>query len=233
MDLNKELWTIQDYIEYTYYLESLHDEKTALFSSKINGSSSYPVLGIKAPVLTKIIKELSKGNVESFLIVTKYHYFEEVVINLSLISKTKDFLTLIEAIKTYSDSWALVDGIKVDFVSKHLVDYLEVLSNLFRSSDTFVVRFSIICFMRYYVKTPYVNEIITLFEEVIHREYYINIAIAWFLQVLFVYNKDAYFKYITSKRANPWIVNKSISKIRDSFRATQLEKEELVAYRLK
>ncbi|MDR2867367.1 MAG: DNA alkylation repair protein [Acholeplasmatales bacterium] len=232
MNLTRSHWDGPSLAEFRIYLASLADAKNANFSQKIFNSPHHPILGLKTSLLKDLVKQVGSGNYLSFLAYCSYDYFEEVSINLNLWSKINDLNQLVAMIAAHADSWALIDGLKFDFIKTSPQEFFEPLKKLFVHPNVWVTRFSILCFMRYYLTSDYLPPIINLMLDHPSQEYYINMALAWFLQVVFLKSRDDYFNYITSPKAKAWVVNKSISKIRDSLQVPQEQKDQLRFFRI-
>ena len=62
-------------------------------------------------------------------------------------------------------------------------------------------------------------------EKIDGKGYYNDMAIAWLLSVAFVKNRDETFEYLNYDKLSNFTHNKTISKIRDSFRVSAEDKE--------
>ena len=82
-------WTKETYQEYIKYLISIKEEKYKEFHSKLC-FTKYEILGIRLPIIRKIVKQISKTNYEDFFKHTKSKYYEEVMIEGLVISTIKD-----------------------------------------------------------------------------------------------------------------------------------------------
>ena len=64
-------------------------------------------------------------------------------------------------------------------------------------------------------------------------EYYVNMAIAWLVCELMIYNRNKTLKYLGHHKLNKFTINKAISKCRDSYRVSKEDKELLLYFRTK
>ena len=71
--LVKEKWNEETYQEYVEYLKSFKDKKYKEFHERLT-TTKYEILGIRVPMQRKIAKEISKGDIVSFLENTNEHY---------------------------------------------------------------------------------------------------------------------------------------------------------------
>ena len=81
--------------------------------------------------------------------------------------------------------------------------------------------------MRYYLDEDFSTD---KFEKVISvssNEYYVNMAIAWYVSVALVKQYDEVLPYIENNTLPKWVRNKSIQKACESFRISNDKKEYL------
>ena len=64
------------------------------------------------------------------------------------------------------------------------------------------------------------------------EEYYVNIGAAWLLCELMIKDRDRCIKYYENNKTNKFIINKSISKSRESFRVSRTDKDLLLKYKI-
>ena len=64
-------------------------------------------------------------------------------------------------------------------------------------------------------------------------EYYINMAIAWYLATALSSRWDLVIPYIENKKFDKWIHNKAIQKSIESYRITKQQKEYLKTLKIK
>jgi hypothetical protein len=63
--------------------------------------------------------------------------------------------------------------------------------------------------------------------------YYINMIIAWLLCESFIKNRDITLTYLKNNNLNDFVINKMISKCRDSYRVSKGDKEMLLQFKRK
>ena len=64
-------------------------------------------------------------------------------------------------------------------------------------------------------------------------EYYINMAIAWYLATALAFNWDTVIPYIEKKKFSKWIHNKAIQKAIESYRITSEQKSYLKNFKIR
>lgn len=235
--LKKEEWTKKDYQEYLEYLKSLKDTKYKEFHSKLT-TTKYEILGIPVPMQRKIANYIAKGDIASFLKQTESNYYEEVMIKGFVLSKLKSKEELLNYLDDYVsliDNWAICDGfcnsLKIvlsdkDFWFTYFTDYL-------KSKEEFRIRVGLIVFLSFYVGDEYLEKIFALIDQITLDKYYVNMGIAWLLCECFTKYKDITLNYLLKSKVNTFTFNKTISKIRDSYRVSKEDKEYLTTLKRK
>ena len=205
------------------------DNEYRIFSEKIIPDTHYKMLGVRVPVIRKIVKEaVNTGEFISFL--TENHvYYEEYFAHGLCLSAIKDetkFYKALNAFLPFIDNWAICDGvaasIKKRAKNRELL-YKNVLTWL-KSDKVYTVRFGIVCLMNYFIDDEYADEILKLITRIKTDEYYITMAIAWLLSVMLIKKYEKTLPLIESKTLAPFIHNKTIDKARDSFRIDEKTK---------
>ncbi len=205
------------------------DNEYRIFSEKIIPDTHYKMLGVRVPVIRKIVKEaVNTGEFISFL--TENHvYYEEYFAHglcLSAIKDETEFYKALNAFLPFIDNWAICDSVaasvKKQAKNRELL-YKNVLTWL-KSDKVYTVRFGIVCLMNYFIDDEYADEILKLITRIKTDEYYINMAIAWLLSVMLIKKYEKTLPLIESKTLAPFIHNKTIDKARDSFRIDEKTK---------
>ena len=77
------------------------------------------------------------------------------------------------------------------------------------------------------------DKIFNVLDKINSNKYYINMAEAWLLCELFIKYKEETITYLEHHKLNKFTVNKTISKIHDSYRVTKEDKEFINKYKIK
>lgn len=229
MNLCREHWTEKDYEMYVDYLKSLQDENYRKFHQNLT-TTRYEILGLRVPMQRKIAKEISKGNIEEFFCFCKDKYYEEVNIEgfvlagikeLSLLEKYFDFFVL------KIDNWAICDGFcnSLKIVQKNKEYFWKKIQELLKKEETFSVRVGLILLLCFYVEKEYIFDILQLVKTVTHEEYYVGMGLAWLLAECYIKYPEETLVLLKEKSLSSFVQNKTISKIRDSYRVSKEEKE--------
>ena len=234
-NLNHDLWTKDHLDEYYNYLISLKgNEKQIKFAENVL-NTKLKVLGIPAPKLKEIVKSIYEGNYLSFLDLMPNKYHESLMICAYLISKIKDYklqMKYINKFTKYIDGWSLVDTLKFS-IKKHEDEYFDYALKLIKSSEPSTRRIGVRILFSYTKNKSYLNriyDVIDSFKDETH--YYVNMALAWLLCELFIKSRDETISYYKRAKSNKFVINKSISKCRDSYRVSTEDKELLLKYKI-
>ena len=234
-ELRKKKWTKKEYQKYLKYLKEIKEEEYAKFSKKII-STKYEMLGIRIPMQRKIAKEIQKGDVTSFLSFCGKTYYEEVLIEGLVIAGLKEkeeFDQYFEPFLLKIDNWAICDSVcsGAKIISKYPSFYFEKINEWLQSDETFTVRVGLVLLLNYYMTEEYVPKILELVSNIHREEYYINMAIAWLVAEITIRFPSIGLPFLKEKKLDSFVQNKTISKIKDSYRVSKSDKEKLNSYK--
>lgn len=235
MKLNKQIWLEPDFKEYENYLLSLKgSEKECEFEKRII-NTKLECLGIKSNVIKQIIKEIYKGNFESFVEGFKMNNYNQTIILGSLICKIKDFNKFKMLLTKYAenvDNWASCDCLKFD-IKNDFENYFSLAFELLSSKKEFVRRIGVKILFNY-IQTSYYSSVLQYLSNLSNEnKYYTQMAWSWFLCEGFIKNREKTLSFFVNNNCNSFIVNKAISKCNDSFRILDKDKILLKKYRKK
>lgn len=226
-------------IDFTPYL----DEKYALFASRII-NSSYPLLGVRMPILHKIAKELDEREKKELLdkIPQNLSCEEWLVMGDVLASELKQmplkqWWDYARAYLLRIDSWNYVDnlfsqlrwmkGKKYSGIYNALYELL--LEELY-CTDTFVLRFVIMTLTRYYPQS-YGELLGRLGDFENGLEYYLRMGSAWAICEMYCKERERIFAFLRDAKLCDEIHALSIRKICESKQVSSEEKERIKALR--
>lgn len=229
--LKREKWTKENYKEYITYLKSLGDEKYKNFHRKLT-TTKYEILGLTVPMQRKIANTIAKGDIPSFLECTESNYYEEVMIKGFVLSKLKTKEELLNYLDDYValiDNWAICDGFcnSLKIVEKDKEYWFSYFANYLNNDSEFRIRVGLIVFLSFYVEEKYLEKIFSLLDKITLDKYYVNMGIAWLLCECFTKYRNKTLDYLLKSKINTFTFNKTISKIRDSYRVSKEDKEYL------
>jgi len=217
--------------KYYQLLEDNKNESKIDFTKRVVNTKK-PCLGILAPEQMKIVKSLvSIRNDVLDVMPSKYH--EALMIDAYLINTIKDYreqIKYIEKLSKYIDTWSVTDSLKFRIKGNEQA-YFDYAKQLLQSKKPFKRRIGIRIFFQY-IKTDYIKEIFKELDKFSDEdEYYVNMAISWFLCESLIKNRDLTIAYFKNNKLNSFAINKAISKCHDSFRVSKEDKELLNNYK--
>ena len=234
MNLDNIIWNKKTYDDFIEYLKSLEDLKYKEFHSSIT-STNLNIIGIRMPILRSIAKKISKTNVEEYFKLVGNTYYEEVMI-YGLVLSSSNYVDkyLVNFIKRI-DNWAICDTFcsNLKIINKYNGKYWIYINSLLDLNHEFQTRVSIVLMMNYYLSDDYIDRVLYIVSNIKSDKYYINMAISWLLSVAIINYKDKVIKIFESGKLSKFVQNKTISKIRDSYRVSKELKEEVKQYRIK
>lgn len=215
MDIREELFKNQDV-------------KYADFHSKLIPTvEREKIIGVRVPVLRKIAKQGAKENC-----FTLDYYYEEIMVKGMMIgyeknsieqrlAKLRNFIPLI-------DNWAVCDCCCATYkftlknkktVWNFITEYLE--------KGEYEIRFAVVMMLDYYLDDDYIDAVLEILSALRSDKYYVNMAVAWTLSAAYIKYKDRVEQILDKKLLSPWVHNKTIQKICESYRVESNVKKRL------
>lgn len=214
------------------------DEKYRNFhSSLIPTVDKDSVIGVRVPDVRKIAKDIVKNcpqDVQAFLNDLPHEYYDENMLHAVLISDISDFDTAMKYTKQflpYIDNWAVCDIFNPKVFAKHKSELWQKIEEWLSSSRVYAVRFGIVMAMRYFLDEDFTEDKLTRIVNIKSDEYYVNMAIAWYMSFALIKQYDIAVKVIEENKLSTWIHNKSIQKAVESYRISDDKKQYLKSLR--
>ena len=219
-------------------LFSLQDKDYQAFSAKLNPTvDPDTIIGIRIPALRALAKELKGSDeAEKFLSVLPHEYFEEYQLHAFLIGYEKDFdkgLSATERLLPYLNSWALTDSIRIKAFDKAPEKLLPHIEKWLKDDHPYTVRFGILCLMNYFLNDRFATRYPDMVAAVHSEEYYVRMMQAWYFATALAKQYDAVLPYLTGRRLEPWVHNKTIQKAVESYRVNAEQKAYLRTLKVK
>jgi 3-methyladenine DNA glycosylase AlkD len=223
---------------YQFYLEALKQKENKQyrdFHSRLT-TTKYPILGINVPECRKIAKEIMKTDIPSFLSQTKDVYYEEVLIEGFIIAKLKDEKLFFHELERYLpkiDNWAITDSFcnSIIVVKKEPEKYFDYWLQLLTSKEPFSIRVGLIILLNFYIEEKFLPDIFQSIDKITSNHYYVNMGMSWLLTEMYTKFPRETENYLKKAQINDFTMNKTISKIRDSFRITKSQKDKMLKYK--
>ncbi len=233
-----EKWTAEDYKALQAALFALADEKYRLFHERLL-RSALPVIGIRAPILRQKAKEVAKAAGKNFFPYCEKGTHEERLlyglVAAALPMKFEDFLRYCDSYAyEFVENWAQCDMFCASLkkianqnqqaLFAHAKGYLS-------SENPWAVRVGLIIMLNYYLKPPYLPEVLQLTDGVHSDFYYIQMAQAWLLATAWAKDAEAVGEYCNHCGLSYEVKSKFVQKTCESFRVSPEDKAWLRAWK--
>lgn len=189
------------------------------------------VLGVRTPALRKYSKELLKKDWILYIRELKEAwdrgeplYYEEKLLWALCIGqglktwqeaegRVREFVPVI-------DSWAVCDLFcgALKAAKKAPEDSFAFVRSYFSSDQEYELRFGAVMLLSYFTEGDYAREGLALLDQVRHEGYYVKMAVAWAVSIYFIRQPALTMEYLRRSSLDDWTYNKTIQKIRESFR---------------
>ena len=213
-------------------LLNLADKKYKEFHSSLCPGTDN-IIGVRVPILRDYAKKLSKQeNIKEYIFFNKTKYYEEVMLQGMLIGlikncDIKETLSMIENFVPKIDNWAVCDiccaGLKT--VNKNKEAVWNFIQKYLKSKKEFELRFAIVMMLDFFTDEKYTDRVLTVLDNIKHDAYYVKMAVAWTISVIFVKFPDKTMKYLKQNNLDDWTYNKSLQKICESLRVDEKTKK--------
>lgn len=216
-------------------IKSLADDKYKEFHSGLCPDTNN-ILGVRVPVLRNYAKEFINDNWKENYNNIGNQFYEEIMLQGMILGLAKmdveERLQYLEKFIPQIDNWAICDvtcaGLK--FAQKNEEIVWQFLSKYLKSDKEFEIRFAIVMLLDHYITDKYIDEVIQILDNVKHTEYYyVKMAVAWTLSVIYVKYPEKTLEYLKEGNNNldNETYNKTLQKIVESNRVGKREKNKI------
>lgn len=216
-------------------LENLAEENYKAFNKKLLPGVK-DVLGVRVPVLRSLAKEIAKGDFRGWLKeaetqITESSCHEEILLQGLVIGYAKmekeERTAFLDAFVPKISNWAICDTctMHMKFMQKEPDYWYDYIMKYRTSIEEFELRFLLVALLAHYTDEKYLNEIFCICNEIRHEGYYVKMATAWLVSVCYVKFPKQTSHFLEKNEMDDFTHNKSIQKIRESYRVSQEEKE--------
>ncbi len=206
--------------------------------SLVPGDNS-TMLGVRVPRLREFAKSMARENGLEYVNAVKEQekqgkvYHEELLLHGMIIGYMKCSLDerkkLLDDFVPVIDSWAVCDSscMTYKFMKKDMDLWFEYLMKYLDSTQEYELRFAIVSLLDYFVTENYIERVLRILGDVKHEAYYVKMAVAWAVSVCYVKFPELTWDLLAGNQLDDITHQKSIQKIRESFRVSKEEKERL------
>ena len=211
--------------EFDEFIKANSEEEYKNFHSRLT-RSNYPINGIRIPVLRKYAKELAKNRDMSEFLAQKSKCYEQCMLKGLIVSQSKaqdeKFFPLLESFIDEIDDWALTD-VACSGIHRKYKAYLDKIKEYAAKDDIWYARWGLVAVMvNFFDKDEVIYQVV---DNLIAKDYYVDMALAWLIQVLAVKNRAVAIALMQSDKVSGVVKKMAVRKIKDSFRISKEDKE--------
>jgi len=224
--------------KYQTILNILHDKKDEQykkFHAKLLKNDKIKLIGVRTPELKKIAKEISKNDYNAFIKQNTHKTYEETLLHGLVLGyikvSEKELLKLIDDFILHIDNWA-VNDLTVSNLKAFKNINIKIIDKYIKSQNEWEIRFGLTLLLTYYITKENLDKIFKICNSITNDCYYVKMANSWLISICYIkYPKETY-KYLKSNKLDKFTINKAISKICDSYRVSNKQKEEVKKLRI-
>ena len=235
MELTRNNWSKENINEFLSILKSLSKGEEKGFWEQRIVNTKLPCLAIPSTEIDKISKQIFKGNYTSFLDLWIWDNHSATLVFGKVLNKIKDFELLKSYLIPYSqkaDNWSTIDCLKFHFTKDNSQKFINLSKELLTSPHTFSRRLSLIILLKLLSFEDCTKACFESLNKLSKEsEYYVNMAGAWLLAECMTKFREKTLKFFEHNNTNDFIINKSISKCRDSYRISKEDKDYLLNFK--
>ena len=220
------------YLKLIETLREVAEEDFANFQRKLI-FTKYEILGVRTPMLRTIAKRYQSEWKD--ILTFPNEYYEVVFLKLTMIAKLpfEQFVKHLPSCISLMDNWALCDQMKAPAIKKNRESFLPILEEIFQTGGEYGERYVLVTLLSYYIEDDYLPMLRTYMYRANTNLYYIHMAVAWLLAEILIKHYDFGLQTLQAKELDAKTHNKAIQKGIESYRITQLQKEQLRSLKIK
>ncbi|MBQ8677520.1 MAG: DNA alkylation repair protein [Alphaproteobacteria bacterium] len=191
--------------------------------------------GISVPDLRKLAQKVAKNNYREFLDADDYSSFELKLLHAFVIGYAKDDINILlkyfQAFIPYVDDWAINDSLCQNFkiARKYPKIVWDFVMKYQHSAQEFESRIVSVMLLSHYLNDEYINRVMKVLDNLNTDDYYAQMGVAWAIATVMGKYPLKCLNYLKSKQCHlgKETYNKSLQKIRESYRVSDTIKNEL------
>lgn len=126
------------------------------------------------------------------------------------------------------DSWAVCDSpvAAMKWIAQNKEDFFAFMQKQYMSSSReYELRFVVVVLLNYYVEKVWLTRLFHYFDQLESDFYYVNMAVAWAVSVCYIKYPEETLLYLKQCNLDEFTYRKTLSKITDSYRVSDEQKE--------
>lgn len=196
------------------------------------------IIGVRIPQLRAMAKEIASNEYKEFLENAQDEYYEELVLQGLVIGYAKisieETFDYLKKFVPKINSWAVCDTTcsNLKITKKHMQEMWDFLEQYINSDKEYEIRFALVMYLNYFLTDEYIDEILQKIDKIENKEYYVQMATAWLVSTAYVEQREKTETFLQQNNLDKFTQNKSIQKIRESYRVSKEDKEKLRKYKM-
>lgn len=220
-------------------LEQIAEEDCKKFNENLLPGTEH-VLGVRMPKLRTLAKEVAKEDFRTYLdeahekiSADQGSYHEEIMLEGLVIAYAKMELEerffYLDRFVPKIHNWAVCDCCSntYKFMEKYQEESFAYIDKYLHSQREYELRFGIVSLLDHFMNDTYIDQVLAICECTRHEGYYVKMAVAWTLSICYVKYPAKTRMLLEKNTMDDFTHNKTIQKIRESYRVSKEEKEEL------
>lgn len=193
-------------------------------------NTQMPVLAVQAKDIAALVKSVASEDLEAYLESEDFRHYENTIIYVKVMSKLKDFdkfVCCLNKLMPVMDNWATVDAIEWRVTDANRVQMRDLCEKLIVCPRTFSRRTGVRILFKC-LDDENIGFALDIVRRLRHeRQYYVNMCVAWLLCESFIKQRARTLEFLESGNVNEFVLRKTVSKCRDSFRVSDEDKQYL------
>ncbi len=224
-------------------LEQIAEEDYKKFNENLLPGTEH-VLGVRMPKLRALAKEVAKEDFRTYLdeahekiSADQGSYHEEIMLEGLVIAYAKMELEerffYLDRFVPKIHNWAVCDCCSntYKFMEKYQEESFAYIDKYLHSQREYELRFGIVSLLDHFMNDTYIDQVLAICECTRHEGYYVKMAVAWTLSICYVKYPAKTRMLLEKNTMDDFTHNKTIQKIRESYRVSREEKEELKSWK--
>ena len=215
-------------------LSSMADEKYRLFSCKLLPDAvRKTVIGVRLPQLRTLAKNMVKNGAYSIVLNSSIGSTMEekmvygMLIGYAPLTDEQKFEYLLKFVPKI-DCWSVCDCVCVSLKFKDKKKlWAFLLKNYAKSTAEFELRFVLVMALNHFLEEKYLEDVLRLVANISSPAYYVVMAQAWLLSMLYVKFPQSVLDFLTSHKVSTIVYAKTLQKILESRQISQIQREEI------
>lgn len=191
------------------------------------------ILGVRIPALRTMAKKLAKDKWRSYLEAGCDDTYEEVMLQGMIIGyarmEKEERIKWLDLFVPKINNWAVCDCCTstYKFMQKNRDEWFTYLLKQIEAGTEYSIRFGVVGLMDYFITEEWIETVLRIYDGISHEGYYVKMAVAWAVSMCYVKFPERTRLFLEDNHLDTFTQNKAIQKIRESYRVSREEKEDL------